>query len=111
MFFDNPTSILCYTILMVKKQKRRRTVKEVLGEPDSIYFLKLVIYILLGVFWIKFHAPISLGPFIFNGFPIGLFIGLYLASRDRFQIDRKIEYAILIIFTLLSYFLPVGIVI
>lgn len=96
---------------MVKKQKHRRTVREVLGEPDSVYFLKLVIYILLGALWLKFHTPVHIGPFIFNGFPIGLFIGLFLASHDKFQIDRKIEYAILIIITLLSYFLPVGIVI
>lgn len=96
---------------MVKKQTRRRTVRQVLGEPDSIYFLKLVVYMMLGAFWLKFSVPLQLGPLLFHGFPLGLMLGLLLASRDKFQVDRKIAYAILIIMTLLSYFLPVGIVI
>ena len=96
---------------MVKKQKRvARSIKRVITEPDSVYFFKLVVYILLGAVWLKFHAPIHVGPFIFTGFPLGLCVGLFLASRDKFSIDRKIEYAILIIMALLSYFLPVGII-
>ncbi len=79
-------------------------------EPDSTYFLKLVLYVIAGSFWIKFHTPLQLGDFIINGFPLGLLIGLIFASHDHFQIDRKIEYALLIIVTILTFFLPAGIV-
>lgn len=80
-------------------------------EPDSIYFLKLVLYIVLGTLWIKFAQPLVIGDFLLHGFPFGLIVGLLFASHDHFQIDRKIEYAILIIVAILSFFVPAGIVI
>lgn len=80
-------------------------------EPDSLYVLKLVLYIVLGTMWLKFATPLEFGPFIFNGLPLGLALGIVFASHDHFQVDRKIEYAILIVMTILSYFLPAGIVI
>ncbi|HSW81661.1 MAG TPA: hypothetical protein VLG40_04665 [Candidatus Saccharimonas sp.] len=85
--------------------------KKQLQEKDSAYFLKLVLYIVLGSFWLKFAQPLGVGGFIVNGFPLGLIIGLLFASHDHFQVDRKIEYAILIIVTIITYFLPAGIVI
>lgn len=80
-------------------------------ESDSAYFLKLVLYVVLGSFWIKFADPIILGDFVINALPIGLILGLIFASHDHFQVDRKIEYAVLIIVTILSYFAPSGILI
>ncbi len=81
------------------------------NEKDSIYFLKLVLYVVLGSFWLKFANPIFIGDFAINGFPLGLCIGLLFASHDHFVIDRKIEYAILVVVTIVSFFLPAGIVI
>ena len=48
----------------------------------------------------------------FDGFalPIGLIIGLIFASHDHFKIDRKIEFAILLISAVLSFFVPSGII-
>jgi len=89
---------------MVKKQTKKEPV-----EADSTYFLKLVLYVILGALWIKLASPIHIGAVQFNGLPLGLVIGIFFASHDHFQIDRKIEYAILILVTILSYFLPVGI--
>ena len=80
-------------------------------ETDSAYFLKIILYVLLGSFWLRFASPISVGYVTFNGFPLGLLLGLLFASHDHFQIDRKIEYAILIIVTIITFFLPAGIVI
>lgn len=80
-------------------------------ESDSAYFLKLVLYVVLGSFWIKFADPIVLGDFVINALPIGLVLGLIFASHDHFQVDRKIEYAVLIIVTILSYFAASGIII
>jgi len=80
-------------------------------EPDSVYFLKLVLYIILGSFWLKFSNPIPIGDFQLHAFPLGLFMGLIFASHDHFQIDRKIEYATLVLVTIVTFFLPAGIVV
>ena len=90
-------------MLMVKKKQKST-------ETDSAYFLKLVLYVVLGTFWLKFADPIQVGAFLINGFPLGLLLGIIFASHDHFQVDRKIEYAILIVMTVLSYFLPAGII-
>jgi len=70
-------------------------------EKDSVYFLKLVLFFLLGCLWLQFgngSVPI----------PVGLLFGLILTSHEHFQIDRKVEYAILLIATILSFVAPVG---
>jgi hypothetical protein len=41
--------------------------------------------------------------------PVGFMLGLYFASHEHFQIDRKIEYAILIVVMFIAFWLPVGI--
>jgi hypothetical protein len=97
-------------MLMPKNTKTSRK-KTPETERDSTYFLKLVIYIILGTLWLKFASPMQVGDVVLNGLPIGLFIGVVFASHDHFQIDRKVEYAVLIVMTILSYFLPAGIVI
>lgn len=91
--------------MVKKKQKNAET------ESDSTYFLKLVLYIIMGTLWIKFTQPIELLGLVINGLPLGLFVGLFFASHDHFQIDRKIEYAILIVMTIVTYFLPAGIIV
>ncbi|MEO5499560.1 MAG: hypothetical protein ABIR46_03610 [Candidatus Saccharimonadales bacterium] len=80
-------------------------------ESDSAYVLKLVLYVVLGSLWIKFADPVYIGDIVVNAVPIGLVLGIIFASHDHFQVDRKIEYAILILMTVISYFLPAGIVI
>lgn len=92
-------------VMATKKQKPTGQ------ETDSTYFLKIVLYIILGSFWLKFGQPVHIGSFALTGLPIGLVIGLLFASHDHFQIDRKIEYALLIVVTVVSFFLPAGIVI
>lgn len=80
-------------------------------ENDSVYLLKLVMYVILGSLWLKFSSPLNIGSIQLNGLPIGLLIGLWFASHDHFRVDRKIEYAILLVITILTYFVPAGIVI
>lgn len=78
-------------------------------EKDSVYFLKIVLYIIAGSLWIRFHEPLQLGDIALHGLPIGLAVGLLFATHDHFQVDRKIEYALIIVVTTLSFFLPIGI--
>lgn len=89
--------------------KKKKTTKQ--AESDSAYFLKLVLYVVLGSMWLKFADPIVLGNIVINALPLGLILGLIFARHDHFQVDRKIEYAVLIIVTIISYFAPAGILI
>jgi hypothetical protein len=85
-------------------------VKKQTNEPDSKYFLKLVLYVMAGSFWLRLGTPIQIGDWSINAFPIGLLIGLLFAHHENFQLDRKIEYAVLLIATIASFFLPTGII-
>jgi hypothetical protein len=84
---------------MAKKKQQKQAV-----EPDSVYFLKLVLYFILGCLWVQIGGE--------DGFalPIGLIIGIIFATHDHFQIDRKIEIAVLLIATILSFVAPIGFV-
>lgn len=72
---------------------------------DSGYFLKLVLYLILGSMWIK----VSDGQAWQFPIPAGLIVGLIFASHDHFRIDRKIEYAVLLVATLVGFWAPIGI--
>ena len=85
---------------------------EKLYESDGTYFLKLVLCIILGTLWIKFKVPLTIGGLPFSGLSIGMLFGLFIVSKfEKFQYDRKIWYAILILVTIVSYFLPAGILV
>lgn len=89
-----------------------RTGREKIFESDGTYFLKLVVFVLLGTFWLKFGQPIVWLGLPVNGIPVGLLVGLLLVSRfEKYQADRKIWYAILLVVGIISYFVPAGIVI
>lgn len=88
---------------MAKTKRKKST------ESDSAYFLKLVLFFILGTFWVRL-VDIKLGPFEHISLPVGLLIGLLFASHEHFQIDRKIEFAILLLATFISFYLPVGLV-
>lgn len=90
--------------------KNRRTVSSADVETDSSYFLKLVLYLIIGSLWIRLGAPIEIAGITIAALPLGLVVGLLFASHDHFRIDRKIEYAVLVLVTVASYFIPTGIV-
>lgn len=81
-------------------------------ETDGQYLLKLVLVILMGTAWLKFATPLMLGPVPVAGLPIGmLFAFLAIRRFEKRQADRKIWYAMLIVVTLICYFVPAGIMI
>ncbi len=82
--------------------KSKKTKK---SELDSIYFLKLVTYLILGSLWLK----ITDGNTVQLPIPIGFLTGLVLAAHDHIQLDKKIGYAILLIAMLIGFWAPFGI--
>lgn len=99
-----------------KKRSRRTTrqarvsTNEAVFETDSTYFLKLVVFVLLGTLWLKFGNPMVIGGIPLNGIPLGLLVGIFLVHAfEKHQSDRKIWYACLLVVTIISYFVPAGI--
>lgn len=89
-----------------------RSGRERIYESDGTYILKLVLVVLLGTLWLKFKSPLVIAGVPLHGLPVGMLIGLFAVHwLEKLQFDRKIWYAILIIVTILSYFLPAGIMI
>ena len=86
--------------------KTKRKVKNLTKESDSLYFLKLVLYLIIGSQWLRITNGDMQIPI-----PIGLIIGILFARTDRFQIDRKIEYALLLVSMFIGFWLPLGLVI
>lgn len=81
-------------------------------ESDGTYFLKLVVVVLLGTLWVKFGQPVSWLGVPLGGVPVGMFVGLILVNRfEKLETDRKIWYAILVVVTIICYFMPAGVVI
>lgn len=75
-------------------------------ELDGIFLLKLVLYVIFGSLWLKIHsADLTTGIPI----PVGFIIGLLFALHDHFQIDRKVEYAVLVVAALIGLIAPYGI--
>lgn len=83
--------------------KKRKTSKKLTNELDSVYFVKLVVYLVLGSFWLRISRGATELPL-----PIGFAFGILLTTLEKLQIDRKIEYAMLLVALLLGYWLPIG---
>lgn len=95
-----------------KTTNRTRRAGATAVESDSTYLLKLVVFVLLGTLWLKFAQPVAWHGIPLTGIPVGLLIGLLLVRKfEPLQIDRKIWYAILIVVTIICYFVPAGIVV
>lgn len=84
---------------MAKRKNAKRP-----SDVDGLFLLKLLLYILVGSLWLK----IANGGSVTFGLPIGFIAGLFFVRYERFQIDRKIEYAALLVAMLVGYFAPYG---
>lgn len=84
MYFDQIIAIIKQLCLNTNMPKAKKT-----GEADSAYFLKILLYFIVGMIWV--YRGIS--PL----FPVGLVMGVLFARHEHFQIDRKMEYIILIL--------------
>jgi len=84
---------------------------EKIYESDSTYFLKLVVFVLLGMFWLRFHQPIEWLGVPIGAIPIGMLVGILLVNRyEKLQADRKIWYVVLLVVAIASLFSPTGVI-
>lgn len=91
-------------MLMAKTKTRKQTRAGAPTTFDGVYLFKMVLYLLLGSMWVK----VSAGADLTVPIPVGLAIGLIFTTHEHFQIDRKIEYAIMLVAMLFGYFAPYG---
>ncbi len=88
---------------MVKTKKQKN--KKSSATSDSAFFLKLVMYLILSSMWVRLQYQ--------NGtelpLPLGAVIALVFASHDHFQIDRKIEVALILVGMFIAFWLPIGV--
>lgn len=83
---------------MAKIKKKQQT-----DQYDIVFALKLVMFVALGSLWLKVMNDEAVIPI-----PLGLVVGLILASHEHFAIDRKIEYAVLVVAALVGLIVPFG---
>ena len=82
-------------------------------EPDGVYLFKLVVVTLAGLMWLRLAEPILIGGIVpIGAFPAGTILALLLiAWLEKAQFNRKILYAVLVVVTIIGFFLDAGIII
>ena len=81
-------------------------------EPDGVYLFKLIVVTLAGLMWLRLASPIMVGIVPIGAFPAGAVIALVLiAWLEHAQFNRKILYAVLVVVTIIGFFLNAGIVV
>jgi hypothetical protein len=87
---------------MAKQSKAKTSAQQ----TDGAFLLKLVLYLMLGFQWFRLvndnltkQVPI----------PIGLVVGILFAQHEIFKIDRKLEYAVLLVSMLIGFWSQVGV--
>ena len=88
------------------KSKKTTKIKHAPKQRESIFFLKIVMYLVIGTQWLWIQTANGQVPI-----PVGAITGVIFAMHDHFQIDRKIEYALLIVAMLIGFVASMGIVV
>lgn len=94
----------------MSKQKSAKSVKVAKSRKkpaiyDGVFAFKLALYVVLGTMWVK----VTDGQVVTFPIPVGLILGMIFTSHEHFAIDRKIEYAVLMVAALIGFFAPFGI--
>jgi hypothetical protein len=87
---------------MAKAKTKKRNSEQ---ELDSVYVLKLIFFMILGSLWLK----ITKGETLQIPIPVGFIVGLFFAAHEHFSIDRKIEYAVMLVALLVGFWMPFGV--
>lgn len=93
---------------MAKTKSKKRAVRAgvTTGELDSVYLLKLVLYLIIGAQWVRIEGNSGTTQV---PIPIGLIVGILFAMHDHFKIDRRIEYAVILIAMFVGFWTQVGV--
>lgn len=100
-------TLMAYTKSKVRPQRSTTTQRprRTTAELDSVYVLKIVMYLVLGTLWVRFTNAAGT---VQLPLPIGLVVGVIFALHDHFSIDRKIEYAVLLVAMLVGFWSQIG---
>ena len=93
---------------MAKAKTKTASKKRSATEMDSVFVLKMALFLILGSQWLYIIDSTSSAQL---PIPVGAIVGLIFASQEHFKIDRKIEYVILLIAMFIGFWLPMGITI
>lgn len=89
---------------MAKTKKQSKNVMYAYADnTDGVFALKLALFVVLGSIWAKVTIGDSQLPI-----PIGLIVGMALTAHERLKIDRKIDYAVLLVAALIGFWAPFG---
>lgn len=85
--------------------------KEIVSDTDASFFMKLVLFALLGMVWLRLSTPLELPGMSFSALPVG-FVAAAIAVPyvEKFHFNRKIWYAVLLMTAFVSFTQPVGLV-
>lgn len=92
---------------MAKAKTKRKATRQP-KELDGVYILKIVLYLIIGAQWVRL-SDVALTKQI--PLPVGLIVGSLFAMHDHFQIDRKIEYSILLIACFVGFWSQTGLLV
>ncbi len=84
--------------------QKGKTSHKKLIESDNAYVLKLIMYLIISAQWLR----ITKGTSWQIPIPYGALIALMFASHEHFKIDRKIEYAIIVMAMFIGFWIPAG---
>ena len=83
---------------------KKKITKKIAGGSDDAYILKIVMYLIIGSQWLR----ITKGSDWQIPIPYGAFIALFFARHEHFKLDRKIEYAVIIVAMFIGFWIPAG---
>ena len=72
---------------------------------DFMFILKITVYLVLSTQWLYLQK--TFGTYQIP-IPVGALIALFLSFKERFRIDRKIEYVVIILAMFIGFWLPIG---
>ncbi|MGO3701856.1 MAG: hypothetical protein ACTJG2_01535 [Candidatus Saccharimonadales bacterium] len=107
---------------MTKKNKQRTYARnrpvvsrrglENIWESDGVYVLKLILVTLGGLLWVRLSEPAIIAGVPVGAFPAGALVAALLISwKETAQFNRKIMYAVLVVVTIIGFFVDAGIVV
>jgi hypothetical protein len=75
------------------------------NSTDGGFVLKVTLYVILGSLWLKVTKT---GTSLQVPLPVGMALGILFTTHEHFRVDRKIEYAVLVVAALFGFVAPYG---